>query len=213
MQSRKCKCPGRICRGPWLNVVAGTWDSTTKLAVNGNVSWPTAKYHEVVRGGNRVLTSNNLPVDIRSGTFPIASDDPTYAYDRLPGRIAATDTVVTLVETGTIASKPSCVNDGAVGMIRNGVRIFSAVDARGEDAVAHESPDLCQGHPAMTAHQHHNVPSCIRDAAAGPSTVVGWATDGFPIVVERDPSGALPPMPTSTNAMAAPRPFSSAAKS
>ena len=44
----------------------------------------------------------------------------------------------------------------------------------------------------MTTYHYHNVPSCLRDAAEGPSTVVGWAKDGFPIVVERDSSGALP---------------------
>ncbi len=184
--------PGASADGPWLNVAAGTWDSTTKLTVKGEVSWPTAKYTETVSGANRVLTSNNLPVNIKSGTFPIAADDPSYAYDKNPGKITATDTVFTLVETGTVASKPTCMNEGAVGMLRNGVRIYNALDGRGDDAVAHESQDLCQGHPAMTTYHYHNIPSCLRDAATGPSTVVGWMADGFPMVVERDATGALP---------------------
>jgi hypothetical protein len=184
--------PGASANGPWLNVAAGTWDSTTKLAVKGDISWPTAKYSETVSGGNRVLTSNNLPVDMKSGTFPIASDDPSYAYDRNPGKITSTDTVFTLVETGTVASKPTCMNEGAVGMMRNGVRIYNALDGRNDDAVAHESQDLCQGHPAMTTYHYHNVASCLRNAATGSSSVVGWMADGFPIVVERDASGALP---------------------
>jgi hypothetical protein len=184
--------PGASADGPWLNVAAGTWDSTTKLAVKGEISWPTAKYSETVSGGNRILTSNNLPVDMKSGTFPIASDDPSYAYDRNPGRITSTDTTFTLVETGTVASKPTCMNEGAVGMMKNGVRIFNALDGRNDDAVAHELQDLCQGHPAMTTYHYHNVPSCLRNAASGSSAVVGWMADGFPIVVERDASGALP---------------------
>jgi YHYH protein len=184
--------PGASADGPWLNAAAGTWDSTTKLAVKGEISWPTAKYSETLSGGNRILTSNNLPVDIKSGTFPIASDDPSYAYDRNPGRITSTDTTFTLVETGTVASKPTCMNEGAVGMMKNGVRIFNALDARNHDAVAHESQDLCQGHPAMTTYHYHNVPSCLRNAVTGTSAVVGWMADGFPIVVERDASGALP---------------------
>jgi YHYH protein len=184
--------PGASANGPWLNVSAGTWDSTTKLAVKGEISWPTAKYTEVVSGGNRVLTSNNLPVDIKSGTFPIAPNDPSYAYDKNPGKIAATETVFTLVETGTVAAKATCMNEGAVGMLKNGVRIFNALDGRNDDAVAHESQDLCQGHPAMTTYHYHNIPSCLRDAATGSSAVVGWMADGFPMVVERDASGALP---------------------
>jgi YHYH protein len=184
--------PGASADGPWINGAAKTWDSTTKLAVKGEISWPSAKYTETVAGGKRTLTSNNLPVDMKSGTFPIASDDPSYAYDRNPGRITATDTVISLPETGTVASKVSCMSEGAVGMMRNGVRVFNSLDGKGLDAVAHESQDLCQGHPAMTTYHYHNVPSCLRDAATGPSNVVGWISDGFPIVVERDASGALP---------------------
>jgi YHYH protein len=184
--------PGASADGPWINASAKTWDSTTKLAVKGEISWPTAKYTEAVSGGNRVLTSNNLPVNMKSGTFPIASDDPSYAYDRNPGKITSTDTVFTLVETGTVASKATCMNEGAVGMMKNGVTIFNALDGRNQDAVAHESQDLCQGHPAMTTYHYHNVPSCLRNAATGSSVVVGWMADGFPMVVERDASGALP---------------------
>jgi YHYH protein len=184
--------PAASAPGPWLNEAAGTWDSTKKLAVNGEVSWPSAKYSETVTGGKRILTSNNLPVDIKTGTFPIAPDDPSYAYDRNPGRITAADTTITLVETGTVSSTVSCLAEGPVGMLKNGVMIFNSLDARGRDAVAHESQDLCQGHPAMTTYHYHNVASCLRNAASGPSTVVGWVADGFPIVVERDASGALP---------------------
>jgi YHYH protein len=184
--------PGSSADGPWLNTAAGTWDSATKLAVNGEVSWPTAKYTERVSDGKRILTSNNLPVDIKSGTFPIASDDPSYAYDRNPGKITAIDTTITLVETGTVAAKASCMSEGPVGILRNGVKVFNSLDGKGLDAVAHESQDLCQGHPAMTTYHYHNVPSCLRNAATGSSSVVGWISDGFPIVVERDASGALP---------------------
>ncbi len=183
---------GASTDGPWLRTPAGTWDSTTKLAVQGIVSWPAAKYTETVTDGKRILTTNDLPVDGQTGTFPIAADDPSYAYDRNPGTITATDTTVTLDEKGTEAASPSCTSEGAVGMLKNGVFLFNALDGRGEDAVAHESQDLCNGHPAMTTYHYHDVPSCIRDATSGSSTVVGWAYDGFPIVVERDASGALP---------------------
>jgi YHYH protein len=182
---------GAQADGPWLNTAAGTWDSTTKLKVNGTVSWPTAKYTETVNGGKRILTTNDLPVDGQTGTFPIAKDDPSYAYDRNPGTITATDKTVTLVENGTVAAA-SCMNEGPVGLLRNGVYVFNSLDGRGDDAVAHESQDLCDGHPAMTTYHYHNIPSCIRNATTGPSTVVGWAWDGFPIVVERDAKGALP---------------------
>lgn len=183
---------GAHADGPWLNTGAGTWDSTTKLKVEGAVSWPAAKYTETVTDGKRILTTNDLPVNGQTGVFPIAQDDPSYAYDRNPGSIEENDTTVTLAASGTVASSPSCMDEGPVGMLKNGVFVFNSLDGRGEDAVAHESQDLCDGHPAMTTYHYHNVPSCIRNATEGPSTVVGWAWDGFPIVVERDAKGSLP---------------------
>jgi len=156
------------------------------------VSWPTAKYTEVVQDGKRVMTTNNLPVDGQTGTFPIAPTDPAYAYDRNPGTITETPTTVTIEQVAAAAATPACIAEGAVGLLKNGVFLFNALDGRGDDAVAHESQDLCDGHPAMTTYHYHNVPSCIRDASPDASTVVGWAYDGFPIVLERDARGALP---------------------
>jgi hypothetical protein len=184
--------PGASADGPWINTTTKTWDSTTKLAVNGKISWPTAKYSESVSGGYRTLVSNDLPVDYVSGTFPIASDDPSYQYDKNPGKITSTDTTVKLPENGTVASSPTCLPEGPVGMLKNGVLTYSSLDGKGQDAVAHESQDVCDGHPAMTEYHYHQIPSCIRNATSGTSTVVGWIADGFPIVIERDASGALP---------------------
>ena len=184
--------PGASADGPWLNIAADTWDSTTKLQVTGAVSWPTAKFSETVSDGKRILTTNDLPVDGQTGTFPIAKDDPAYAYDRNPGSVKENAKTITLPEVGTVNASPTCMSEGTVGMLRNGVFVFNSLDGRGEDAVAHELQDLCDGHPAMTTYHYHNVPSCIRNATTGPSTVVGWIHDGFPIVVERDASGALP---------------------
>jgi YHYH protein len=183
---------GAQADGPWLDIAAGTWDSTTKVAVEGSVVWEAAEYTETVADGSRVLTTNDLPVEDPTGTFPIASDDPSYQYDRNPGTITAESISVTLPQFGTVAESPTCMDEGEVGMFRNGVVAFNSLDGRGDDAVAHESQDLCNGHPAMTTYHYHSVPVCLRDKATESSTVVGFAYDGFPIVVERDPAGELP---------------------
>jgi hypothetical protein len=183
---------GASADGPWIDAAAGTWDMTLKLAVEGSVVWEAAAYEETVDGSNRVLSTNSLPVNDPTGTFPIGVDDPAYQYDRNPGTITEQALTVTLPSLGTVAASPSCVPGGEIGMFRNGVVVFNSLDARGEDAVAREVQDLCNGHPAMTTYHYHNVPVCLRDKATGSSTVVGFAYDGFPIVVERDASGALP---------------------
>ncbi len=107
---------GAHADGPWLDNAAGTWDSTTKIKVNGAVSWPTAKYTEAVRDGQRILTTNDLPVDGQTGIFPIAQDDPSYAYDRNPGTIEENERTITLEASGTAANAPSCMNEGPVAM-------------------------------------------------------------------------------------------------
>ncbi len=184
---------GAMRAGPWIDEGAGTWDATRKVRVAGAVGWPMARFRETLQGEVRRLESNGLPVGLVSGTFPIAAQDPAYAYDRNPNSIGEHDLSVELPRLAQVAARASCLPMGAIGILRNGVAVFAAIDARQRDAVAYETQDVCDGHPGQTSRYHyHEVPSCIRDAATGPSTVVGFAADGFPIVVERDAQGRLP---------------------
>ena len=184
---------GAFAVGPWIDEAAGTWDRTEKVAVQGEVSWPMAQYDEQVDGDQRTISSNGLPVDMVTGTFPVAADDPAFSYDRNPNSIAETDLTVTLPASPTVADTPTCLGKGVIGVLRNGVAIFAPVDERNRDAVAYETQDQCDGHPQQSSTYHyHDVPSCVLDASTGPSTAVGFAYDGFPIVVERDAAGDLP---------------------
>ena len=184
---------GAFRAGPWIDEAAGTWDSTAKVAVQGDVGWPDAEYSETTTATGRLITSNGLPTSTRTGTFPIASNDPAYTYDRNPNGIGEQAVRVTLPLTPTEAPSPGCMPKGEVAIYRNGVVGFAPVDERNRDAVAYETLDVCQGHPQQGDEYHyHDVPRCILDAAAGASTVVGWAYDGYPIVVERDGAGNLP---------------------
>ena len=179
--------------GPWINETDGTWDLTKKVSVQGEVSWPMASYSEVLTKSTRDITSNGLPVGEITGTFPIASDDPAYIYDRNPNRIAGSDVTISLPLNPSQAKNSTCLGKGRVGILKNGVSLFASLDERNRDAVAYETQDKCDGHPQQTSVYHyHDIPSCIRDAAKGASTIVGFAHDGFPIVVERNANGDLP---------------------
>ena len=184
---------GAQVAGPWIDLAAGTWDMTKKVDVQGSVSWPMATYDESTTATSRTISSNGLPIGAVTGTFPIAANDPAYAYDRNPNRIAAQKISITLPLSPVPAASPSCLGFGTIGVLKNGVSLFAPLDELARDAVAYETQDSCDGHPQQTSVYHyHDIPSCILDASTGPSTVVGYAYDGFPIVVERDASGHLP---------------------
>jgi hypothetical protein len=179
--------------GSWINDSQNTWNSKTKVAVEGNVHWSAASYSVKTSGSHRIVTTNDLPQSYPTGVFPISSGDQAYQYDRNPNRIAAQDHTYTLPLNPKAAATPNCTSLGAIGVLSDGVLLFNGLDAAGRDAVAHETQDSCNGHPdGQEEYHYHNVPSCIRDAARGSSTLVGYALDGYGIYVERDSKGNLP---------------------
>lgn len=178
--------------GPWLDAAAGVWDSETKPAVEGDVSWPNARYSVAVSGDYRVIKGNDLPVDHPTGVFPISSSDPAHQYDTNPNSIEPQSIDWSLPADPSPASSPRCVGLGPVGILDDGVLLFDALDAAGRDAGAHEILDSCGEHPQKNGILHHHyVPSCILDKATGSSTLVGYAADGYGIYVERDSHGNL----------------------
>ena len=177
--------------GPWIH--GSVWDYTAKIHVEGAVSWPSATFSMTTDATTRTIVTNDLPDRQVTGVFPIAATDPAYAYDRNPNGIASQQTTLTLPIVPAAASAPSCLGSGPIGVLANGVFLYNALDGPGRDAVAHEAQDVCDGHPSMgDIYHYHEVPGCIRDSTSGESTIVGWAFDGYPIVVERDAAGNLP---------------------
>lgn len=177
--------------GPWMHS-DGTWDATTKLAVQGNVTWPQAQYAAVLAGATRTLTTNDVPRQFPTGVFPIAASDPAFQYDRNPNHIAAQILRYHLPAQPTLASSATCLGGGVIGVLTDGVVLYDALDGEGRDAVAHELQDQCDGHPDQhNMYHYHDISSCLLKQATGPSTLVGYALDGFGIYVERDAQGHL----------------------
>ena len=183
---------GADSAGPWINTTNKTWNANAKLHVQGSVSWPAASYKVTVAGGRRIIKTNGLPINHTTGTFPIASTDPAYAYDRNPNTIKATSVTWSLPQNPKKAATRTCTSLGAIGVLNDGELLFNALDAEGRDAVAREVLGSCDDHPMMsgTLH-HHDVPSCMLSKAKGRSTLVGYAVDGFGIFVERNAKGQL----------------------
>ena len=167
--------------GPWMNG-DGTWDLTQKISVRGSVDWNSI-FSTRTSGSTRTLSGNGLPSHT-TGEFPVASDDPAYRYDRNPNSISSQTLRVELPRNPKRNSSPGCVG-GQVGVMKSGVPLFSAFDAMGRDAAAHEVQDSCEGHPERTGSYHyHSLSSCIRDRRSSKrshSSLIGWALDGFGI--------------------------------
>jgi len=180
---------GASAQGPWFNG-DGTWDSTAKIAVQGDVAWDAASVKFSLSGDTRVVTANALPAH-GTGTFPIAASDPAYAYDRNPNSISPQTISQSLPATPTVAASPGCIG-GEVGIAVDGVPIFDGFDAGGRDAVAWEVQDACHGHPQMSGVYHyHDVSPCLDDSTSGHSSLVGYAYDGFGIYGPRGEDGKV----------------------
>jgi hypothetical protein len=182
---------GAQADGPWIDHAAHTYDFTKKTVVQGRVVW-RPDFKMSVEGAKRVFATNDLP-DHPTGVFPISPSDPAYQYDRNPNRIGAQTVKVTLDADPVLAREPTCA-PGAVGILLTGSVLFSALDAPGRDAVAHETQDSCQGHPQEGGVYHyHSLTTCREDPrlADGHSALVGYAIDGFGIFGRYGEGGKL----------------------
>lgn len=180
---------------PWIDTATNTWDSETKPAVEGSVSWASSAYYtDTISGTTRTITTNDLPINHDTGTFPIGLSDPAHQYDGNPNHIAAQPTTWALSANPTAASSPGCTTDGPVGILNDGVFLFNALDAQNRDAGATEILDQWQGHPdSSDMYHHHTVPTFMldEDSAKSSSTLIGYAVDGYGIYIERDANGNL----------------------
>ncbi len=180
---------------PWINKTNNTWDSLTKPAVQGSVSWAgSASYSVTLSGSTRTITTNDLPINHDSGVFPISVNDPAYQYDHNPNKITSQPTTWQLSANPIAAATPGCTSDGPIGVLTDGVFLFNALDADNRDAGATEILDQWQGHPQSAGmYHHHDIPNFMlkADSAKSSSTLVGYALDGYGIYVERDANGNL----------------------
>jgi len=174
--------PGAQASGKWIR--GNEWAPTAKPIVDGAVAWPNSAITVSLEGDQRLVRANNLP-DHKTGVFPVARADDAYRYDRNPNSIREQDILLRLPAVPQLASNPSCVPMGMIGFALTGAAIYNALDARGDDAPAHEIQDSCNGHPEHNGQYHyHNLSPCMTDSRSQPgghSDLIGYALDGFGI--------------------------------
>lgn len=183
---------GAQVEGPWIH--GETYDLTAKATVDGSVHWPGAKLRESRSRRWLSFRGNGLPKWATTGEFPISAGDDAYAYDHNPNSIRSQSVRYSLPRRPKRASRPGCLSGGPIGIAKNGVAIFNALDAEDRDAVAHETQDHCGGHPQrLGIYHYHAIPSCLTRGASKrrASGLVGWALDGYPIYGPRGHGGKL----------------------
>ena len=180
---------GAHAAGAWIKP-DGTFDFTAKPTVDGSVSWPH-RFSITLLDSVRRIAGNDLP-NHPTGMFPVSSQDDAFNYDRNPNSIRAQEFSLELKATPSPAAQATCLPMGPIGVLLSGGYFFNALDLRGEDAVAHEIQDGCQGHPQNTgAYHYHNLSSCVADSGTTHSQLVGYAFDGFGIFGKRGENGRV----------------------
>jgi hypothetical protein len=175
-----------VTSAPWLNTSAQTWDSTTKVAVTGSISFG-GSFSESSNGTTRTISGNAEPIaPVTAGTFPItAADSAAYQYDHNPNSIDPHTFSFSVPANPSAAASPGCTSGGPVGVAMDGAMIYNAFDAAGNDAVADEIQDSCHGHPdsSDTYHYHGWLQICVTDAGSSTtnSSLLGYAADGYGI--------------------------------
>jgi hypothetical protein len=180
---------GAHASGAWIHS-DGTYDLIAKPTVNGAILWPS-QFKIKLQNNIRTILGNRLPKS-PTGIFPASSQDDAYSYDRNPNTITQKEYQLNLPALPQIAKEASCLPMGKIGVLLNGGYFFNALDEKGEDAVAHEIQDSCQGHPEHHgAYHYHNVTSCLEEKGSGHSALVGYALDGFGIYGHRGEAGKV----------------------
>jgi hypothetical protein len=189
-QSVAARPGGADHAGDWIH--GSSFDLTEKAVVDGRMRW-AGKISVSRTSSGLVIRGNGLPRNTFTGRFPIAPSDDAYAYDRNPNTIRSQAVSLTLPARPKRASKASCLPMGLIGIAVNGVAIFNALDDSHRDAVAHETQDLCAGHPQMRGIYHyHSIPDCLSGTTVpSQEKLVGYALDGFPILGPRGENGQL----------------------
>ena len=178
----------------WIDFDGRTWNFLKKLWLpQGTFNPQIGTYTETILDDNRLINVNNLPVDGKIGDWPMTNYPILTEIDPNPGIPTVNSFSFSYPLNPVEATSPTCLPPGPIGVTKNGVLIFNAADARGEDAVAREILDKFGGHPGFGGHpdkhpvmndyHYHFIPERLDNESLNDdhSGIVGYINDGFPI--------------------------------
>jgi hypothetical protein len=180
--------PGASAQGAWLNEIAGTYDVTQKPAAQGQVFFSDAYLSIVASGGQRLITSNGLPLGVPTGLYPVSPSDPTFGFDQNPNTISQQSISFGIPLNPSAAPADSCVYK-EVGITIDGVPLHAPFDSTGRNELAYEIQDACNGGPQPGGGYHRHAFSNCTPHIHERAMLVGYALDGFGIYGPIDENG------------------------
>tara|TARA_Y100000994_G_scaffold159980_1_gene131147 strand:+ start:1237 stop:2421 length:1185 start_codon:yes stop_codon:yes gene_type:complete len=130
----------------------------------------------------------NLDVECNETTRTVSSNG-VISFDFVPitpNGLSAQDYLVHLDRNPQLLKQHGAMGLGMIGIAIDGVAIFGAFESPRDgyrDPKNDGLLDYCNGHTARGGQYHyHAIPKCLIDVKI-PGTLVGYALDGFPIIV------------------------------
>lgn len=200
-------------------VVASAISSTTLGSASLNLTYSRDPSTAPGSSTNCLYVRNSLVAGSKSGAAS-ASCDGTYAYiseidvttDPTMNGITSTNLQVPTAQNfqgangwkiplyPTLASAPTPVDSGPIGVAINGIPIFNPCVQQGCNASTGDTKalgqlDNCNGHAGRADDYHyHAAPTCLmaeQQASYWNTHPVGWALDGFAIFGYNDADGTV----------------------
>lgn len=181
---------GDTVTAPWIE--ENFWNPADKVSVGGSVFWENS-FVSTLPEGARLITTNGLPAH-STGVFPIPPFSDAYLYRGEDASIVSQTHTYQFPKDPVALSAPQCVPQGKIGVAINGVPFYRGLNGTGNDSGAHEVLDRCGGRPSITGEYHYYGESeCLFDAyyEGAPSTLLGYALDGFGIFANEENEKAL----------------------
>ena len=187
-----------------MNSVAAPVDTSAALK---SAQWnPTVKL--TYSKGAAYLETNDIPNHPRDAYYAIPSGPPSNPFVVTPDPTQPQSWRFTIPTSPQYTSKVTAAPLGSIGVMTSGSVLFNPYEGDGTTVAMSNNVsvtnaagitawfiDQCAGHPApgVGAYHYHGLPVCFA-SQTGPSKIIGFALDGFPIYGPMDISGVRVPV-------------------
>jgi hypothetical protein len=186
----------------WGTTTTVTFPSTCEMTVvaSGKPNYTPSAYYLAPAGTGQTIVAYTSSTNTALAVVP---------YSQIAASLQGATVTVDICPAK--AASATSTSGGAIGYLISGTALFNPFEMNGTTpAVADNASytftdsnntvqtasflDQCNSHSSGTTWHAHGVPNCVTsqvDTATGPSHIIGFAFDGFPIYGGRDVNGTV----------------------